>query len=222
MSNKKFRFDIITLFPNLVEGYLADSILKRAQTDGLIEIKLWQLRDFSDDQKHFKVDDAPYGGGAGMLIRPQPLWDCIHAVKKENSGPVVFLTPQGQKFTQKIAENFALDGQNLILVCGRYEGIDQRIRDSLIDMEISIGDFVLTGGELPALILIDAISRLIPSVLGDQESHQLDSFSEAFDGKKEYPHYTRPAVFQGLAVPDVLLSGDHAKIDQWRKDNLKS
>lgn len=221
MNNKPFRFDIITLFPNLVEGYLTDSILKRAQADNLIKIKLWQLRDFTDDQKHHKVDDTPYGGGAGMVIRPQPLWNCIEAVKKENAGPVIYLTPQGERFEQKTAENLVSNGQDLILLCGRYEGIDQRIRDSLIDLEISVGDYVLTGGELPALIILDAVSRLMPGVLGDQDSHQFDSFSEAFAGKKEYPHYTRPAIWNGLPVPDVLLSGDHAKIEQWRQDNLK-
>lgn len=218
---KPFRFDIITLFPNLIEGYLTDSIIKRAQEANQIEIKLWQLRDFSDDQKHHKVDDTPYGGGAGMVIRPQPLWDAIEAVKKVNSGPVIYLTPQGEKFNQKTAENFASEERELILLCGRYEGIDQRIRESLIDLEVSIGDYVLTGGELPALILVDAISRLIPGVLGDEESHQQDSFAKAYAGKKEYPHYTRPAEFKGMPVPEVLLSGNHAEIEKWRQQNLK-
>lgn len=215
------RFDIITLFPNLCQGYLEDSILKRAQEANQIQIKFWQLRDFSDDKKHHKVDDAPYGGGAGMLIRPQPLWDCIRSVKQENSGPVIFLTPQGQTFNQSLAQTLAGEHKEVILLCGRYEGIDQRIRDRLIDLEISIGDYVLTGGELPALVLVDAISRLIPGVLGDEESHQYDSFSPQFDGKKEYPHYTRPAEFEGMKVPDVLLSGNHQEIENWRRKNLR-
>lgn len=214
------RFDIITLFPNLCQGYLSDSILKRALEQGKIDVKFWQLRDFSDDKKHHKVDDTPYGGGAGMVIRPQPLWDCIHEVKKHNKGPVIFLTPQGQTFKQELAEELSTEHQEIILVCGRYEGIDQRIRNSLIDLEISVGKYVLTGGELPALIIIDALSRLVPGVLGEQESADHDSFSAAFDRKKEHPHYTRPEEFEGMKVPDVLLSGHHAEIEKWRREKL--
>lgn len=215
------RFDIITLFPNLCESYLSDSILKRAIEQNTISIKFWQLRDYSDDLKHHKVDDTPYGGGAGMLIRPQPLWDCIQAVKKENSGPVIYLTPQGEELKQNIVEELASTPQkSLILLCGRYEGIDQRIRETLIDREISIGQYVLTGGELPALVIIDAVSRFVPGVLGKNESAEQDSFSEALGGKKEYPHYTKPANFRDMEVPEVLLSGNHAEIEKWRRENL--
>ena len=151
----------------------------------------------------------------------QPLHDSITAVKTKNKGPVIFLTPQGKTLTQPTIEDLATKNQDLILLCGRYEGIDQRIRDSLIDQEISIGEYVLTGGELPAMILVDAISRLIPGVLGKDASHEQDSFSKALDRKKEYPHYTRPAEFKGMKVPEVLLSGHHKKIEEWRKSKLK-
>jgi len=214
------RFDVITLFPNLCEGYLGDSILKRAIDQKLISINFWQLRDFSDDAKHHKVDDTPYGGGAGMVIRPQPLWNAITEVKKHNQGPVIYLTPQGPVLTQKQAVELNTGPKELILLCGRYEGIDQRIRETLIDREISIGEYVLTGGELPALILIDTISRLIPGVVGDEESVAEDSFSKKLQGKREYPHYTRPAEFNNMKVPDVLLSGNHAEIEKWRTERL--
>lgn len=213
------RFDILTIFPEVFSSYMNESILKRAQEEGLIELHFHNIRDYSED-KHKKVDDIPFGGGAGMVMTPQPLYDCITAIKKQNKGPVIYFTPQGQRFDQVQAENLS-EGQEMILLCGRYEGIDQRIRDLLIDQEISIGDFVLTGGELPAMIMVDAISRLIPGVLGKEDSHQYDSFSKHFDRKKEHPHYTRPAEFQGLKVPEVLLSGHHKNIEKWRKDNLK-
>jgi tRNA (guanine37-N1)-methyltransferase len=156
-----------------------------------------------------------------MLMTPQPLYDSITHVKTLNNGPVIFFTPQGKTFTQLRAEKLAAKEQNLILLCGRYEGIDQRIRDSLIDEEISLGKFVLTGGELPAMTLIDAVSRLIPGVIGKDASHEQDSFSKALNRKKEYPHYTRPPEFKGQKVPEVLLSGHHAKIEKWRKNKLK-
>lgn len=215
------RFDVITLFPNLCEGYLTDSIIKRGIDQELLSVNFWQLRDFSDDKKHHKVDDTPYGGGAGMVIRPQPLWDAITEVKKHNSGPVIYLTPQGSTFKQSMAEKLAEEHSELILICGRYEGIDQRIRDSLIDLEISIGNYVLTGGELPALVLIDSLSRLIPGVVGENDSVAADSFSKEFNGKKEHPHYTKPAEFMNMQVPDVLLSGNHGEISKWRTKNLK-
>lgn len=215
------RFDIITLFPNLCSGYLSDSILKRAINEKKIIVKFWQLRDFSDDQKHFKVDDTPYGGGAGMVIRPQPLYNAITTVKKENNGKVIYLSPQGPTLNQQKVKELSEANQDLILLAGRYEGIDERIKTLLIDEEISIGDYVLTGGELPALVLIDAVSRLLPGVLGKDESSHQDSFSESYGGKKEHPHYTRPAEFMGLKVPDVLISGDHAKIAKWRHENLQ-
>jgi tRNA (guanine37-N1)-methyltransferase len=214
------RFDILTIFPDIFDSYFSESILKIAQEKKLIEIHTHDIREFSKD-KHNRVDDIPYGGGAGMLMTPQPLYDAITNVKTLNKGPVIFFTPQGKILTQQRSEKFASKEQDLILLCGRYEGIDQRIRDSLIDEEISIGKFVLTGGELPAMTLIDSVSRLIPGVLGKDQSHEQDSFSKALNRKKEYPHYTRPAEFKGQPVPEVLLSGHHAKIETWRKNKLK-
>ncbi len=214
------KFDIITIFPEIFDSYFNESILKRAQNEKLIEIKVHNLRDYSTN-KHKRVDDVPYGGGAGMVMTPQPLHDAITAVKKNNKGPVIFFTPQGQTLTQSKAEKFSKNFKEIILVCGRYEGIDQRIRESLVDLEVSIGNYVLTGGEIPAMVLIDAVSRLIPGVLGKEESHIEDSFSKALDRKKEYPHYTRPETFKKMTVPEVLLSGHHKKINQWRKKNLK-
>ncbi len=214
------RFDILTIFPNIFDSYLNESIIKRAKKNEIIEIVVHDIRKYSKD-KHKKVDDIPFGGGAGMVMSPQPLFDCITAVKKANKGPVIYLSPQGKTFTQSKAEKFAKKNQNLILLCGRYEGIDQRIIDLLVDEEISIGNYVLTGGELPAIVLIDAISRLIPGVLGKDDSHKEDSFSKAFDRKKEHPHYTRPEIFKNQSVPKVLLSGNHKNISEWRKNNLK-
>lgn len=214
------KFTILTLFPNLFESYFSDSILKRVLDQNIIELELINIRDFSKD-KHKKVDDTPYGGGPGMVMTPQPLFDAIGHAKKSNSGPVIFFTPQGEKLTQSTASQLT-NNNELILLCGRYEGIDQRIRDTLVDQEISIGDYVLTGGELPAMVLTDAITRLLPGSLGEEKSHQLDSFSDAFEGKKEYPQYTKPAEFNGIKVPDVLTSGNHQKIKEWQKQNLKS
>ncbi|MFC1600217.1 tRNA (guanosine(37)-N1)-methyltransferase TrmD [Patescibacteria group bacterium] len=214
------RIDVCTLFPQMFKSYLDESILKRAQDAGLLEVHFHDIRKFSKD-KHKKVDDTPYGGGAGMLMTPQPLFDCITNVKTKNKGPVIFMTPQGAKLTHTRVKRFAKTNDSLIIVCGRYEGIDQRIRDILVDYEVSIGDYVLTGGELPALVMIDAISRFIPGVLGDDDSAEEDSFSRRLSGKKEYPHYTKPAKFKGLEVPEVLRSGNHGEIEKWRKRNLK-
>ncbi len=211
------RFDVITLFPNLCTGYLEDSILKRAIDNNLVEVHFHNPRDFSED-KHKKVDDTPYGGGAGMILTPQPLHDCIKFVKTQNSGPVLFLTPQGPELKQnKVKSLSKLD--SCILLCGRYEGVDQRIRDLHVDEEISIGEYVLTGGELPALIMIDSISRLLPGVLGDENSAETDSFSDYLDGAKQHPVYTKPEVFEGLEVPEVLRSGHHAEIEKWKHEN---
>lgn len=233
------RFDILTIFPKAFDSYLDESIIKRAIKKKLIKIYIHDIRRFSKD-KHKKVDDIPYGGGAGMVMTPQPLYDAITSVKKKNKGPVIYLTPQGKTFTQIKAEQLAKKyasspaarqkhasmrnkkPHGIVLLCGRYEGIDQRIRDLLVDEEISIGEYVLTGGELPAMVLIDAVSRLIPGVLGKEQSHKQDSFSKALDRKKEYPHYTRPEVFKGKKVPKVLLSGHHKKIDEWRKNKLRN
>jgi len=319
------RFDILTIFPEIFSSYINESILKIAQEKGLIEIHIHNIRDFSKD-KHKKVDDTPFGGGAGMLMTAQPLYDAIKYVKTLNKGEVIYFTPQGKTLTQSKVEKFAkialqdekkgesnsednhiiyknesilfeskvkisvsIENRNtsnilnktvetfisaenknmnegdiseenrnegnineanvnedningnkginegnmnkdninegisngIILLCGRYEGIDQRIRDLLVDEEISIGDYVLTGGELAAMIFVDSVSRLIPGVLGSEESHMEDSFSKKFKRKKEYPQYTRPAEFKGLKVPDVLISGHHANIEKWKEDNLK-
>lgn len=216
------RFDILTIFPKAFDSYLSESILKRAISKKLIKIVVHDIRKFSKD-KHHKTDDSPFGGGAGMVMTPQPLYDAIKHVKKTNKGPVVHLTPRGETFSQikaeKIAKKYSKKG--IILICGHYEGIDQRIVDLIVDGEISIGDYVLTGGELPAMVLIDAISRLTKGVLGREESHLEDSFSLSLDRKKEYPHYTRPAIFEGKKVPKVLLSGNHKEITKWRKSHLK-
>lgn len=214
------RFDILTLFPEMFSSYMSESILKRAQKDGLLEINFHNIRDYSKD-KHKKVDDTPYGGGAGMVMTPQPLYDCISHIKKSNKGPVIFMTPQGQKLSHTRAKRFAKSHDSLILLCGRYEGMDQRIRDTLVDHEVSIGDYVLTGGELPAMIFVDVVMRFVPGVLGDEDSAEEDSFSRRLGGKKEYPHYTKPAIFKGMEVPKVLRSGNHAEIEKWRKKHLK-
>lgn len=214
------QFDILSIFPDIFKSYFNESILKRAQEQELIKIAAHDIRKYSKN-KHKKVDDVPFGGGAGMLMTPQPLHDSITDLKKNNSGPVIFFTPQGKKLTQNKLEQLHKKHDQFILLCGRYEGIDQRIRESLIDEEISIGDYVLTGGELPAMIFIDAISRLIPGVLGKEQSHQEDSFSKTLKRKKEYPQYTRPAIFKKMQVPEVLRSGNHKEIEKWRRDNLK-
>jgi len=214
------RFDICTLFPEMFKSYLGESILKRAMDADLLSVHFHNIRDYSKD-KHKKVDDTPYGGGAGMLMTPQPLYDCIKHAKSVNDGPVVFMTPQGSKLTHTRVKRFVTKYDGLIIVCGRYEGIDQRIRDLLVDFEVSVGDYVLTGGELPAMIMIDAVSRFIPGVLGADESAEEDSFSRRLSGRKEYPHYTKPAKFKGLEVPEVLRSGNHAEIEKWRKRHLR-
>ena len=213
-------FDILTIFPNIFNSYFKEGIIKRAKDKKLISIKTHDIRKYSKD-KHKRVDDMPFGGGAGMLMTPQPLYDAITQLKKKNKGPVVFLSPQGKLWSQSKAESFSTKYKEMIILCGRYEGIDQRIRDTLIDQEISIGNYVLTGGEIAAMVLVDSISRLIPGVIGAEESHLEDSFSKSLNRKKEYPHYTRPAKFKGMKVPEVLLSGHHKKIENWRKKNLK-
>jgi len=214
------RFDILTIFPEMFSSYLNESIIKRAAKRKLIKIVVHDIRKFSKD-KHKKVDDIPFGGGAGMVLTPQPLYDAIKHVKKVNKGPVIYLSPKGKLFNQIEAEKFAKKTKSMILICGRYEGIDQRVIDLLVDKEISIGEYVLTGGELAAMIILDSISRLVPGVLGKEASHKEDSFSKSLNRKKEYPHYTRPAIFKNLKVPAVLMSGHHKNIEKWRKDHLK-
>ena len=208
------RIDILTLFPEMFESPLSCSILKRAQEKALVDIVLTNIRDFAADSYN-KVDDKPYGGGAGMVMMPQPLFDCFEYVEKlqPKTGRVILLTPQGEKFDQAKAVELSAE-ERLILISGRYEGFDERIRIGLGAEQISIGDYVLSGGELAAMVIIDAVVRLLAGALGDEKSAKDDSFSE---GLLEYPQYTRPEVFRDMKVPDVLLSGDHAKIARWRR-----
>jgi tRNA (guanine37-N1)-methyltransferase len=208
------RVDILTLFTEMFESPLGHSILKRAQENGLVDIVLTNIRDFTKDTFR-KVDDKPYGGGPGMVMMPGPLFDCFEHIQNlsPEKGRTILLTPQGQKFDQKKALELSAE-KRLILIAGRYEGFDERIRIGLDAEQISIGDYVLSGGELPAMVIIDAVVRLLPDALGDEDSSKDDSFSA---GLLEYPQYTRPEVFRDMKVPDVLLSGDHAKIAEWRR-----
>lgn len=206
----------MTLFPDIFNSYMNESIMKRAVDKGSIEVYIYNIRDFSNN-KHKRVDDYPFGGGAGMLMTPQPIYDTyMHIVNTHDikNPRVIYLTPKGKVHSQEIAQDMSIS-DDIILLCGHYEGIDQRIIDLIVTDEISIGDYVLTGGELPALILIDSISRLIPGVLSQNESFEEESFK---DNLLEYPHYTRPREFMGMKVPDILLSGNHKKIEQWRYD----
>ena len=203
------KFDVLTLFPEMFEP-VKQSILGRAEENKLIEVNLINIRDFSKN-KHKKVDDTPYGGGAGMVIQPDVVYDAYKSVQNENA-KVIYLTPQGKKLDQKKVEELSKE-KHLILLCGHYEGIDQRVIDKIVDEEISIGDYVLTGGEIPAMVLIDSVSRYVDGVLS-QDSTSEESFSQ---GILEYPQYTRPEIFDGVKVPDVLLSGHHANISKWRR-----
>jgi len=207
------KFDILTLFPDMFNEILGTSILGRAVATGRLEFNVVNIRDFAGN-KHNRVDDYPYGGGAGMVMQVGPIRDAVHSLELENEIPVIYLTPKGKRLNQKIVEDFAKHDR-IVLLCGHYEGVDQRVLETVVTEEISIGDYVLTGGELPAMILIDAVSRLQTGVLNKNESHEEDSFS---NGLLEYPHYTRPSDFEGRVVPDVLLSGNHKLIDQWRLD----
>jgi len=208
------RIDVLTLFTEMFDSPLAFSIVKRARQNGLVEIVLSNIRDFAKDS-YKKVDDKSYGGGAGMVMMCQPVFDCLEYVQKQDSRParIILLTPQGKKFDQRLAKELAAE-QRIILIAGHYEGFDERIRISAGAEEVSIGDYVLSGGELPAMVIIDAVVRLLPGALGDEDSAANDSFS---DGLLEYPQYTRPEDFNGLKVPDVLLSGNHKEIEKWRK-----
>jgi tRNA (guanine37-N1)-methyltransferase len=211
------RIDILTLFPGMFESPLGHSILKRAQQAGIVNIVLTNIRDFATD-KYKKVDDKPYGGGPGMVMMPGPIFDCFEYVEKLSTekGRVILLTPQGQKFNQAKAIELS-EEKRLIFISGRYEGFDERIRIGLGAEQISIGDYVLSGGEPAAIVIIDVVVRLLPGALGDEDSPKDDSFSESADGGLEYPQYTRPEVFRGMKVPDILLSGDHGKIAEWRR-----
>lgn len=211
------RIDILTLFPDMFESPLSCSIIKRARENGIIEIALTDIRDFSTNN-YRKVDDKPYGGGPGMVMMPGPVFDCFEHVQKlsDEKGRVILLTPQGQKFDQAKALELSAE-KRLILIAGKYEGFDERIRTGLGAEQISIGDYVLSGGELAAMVIIDTVIRLIEGALGDEDSAKNDSFSESAGGGLEYPQYTRPEVFRGMKVPEILLSGDHAKIAEWRR-----
>jgi tRNA (guanine37-N1)-methyltransferase len=227
------QFEVFTLLPEIFPSYLDTSIIKRARERGLIHVHVHNIRDYTHD-KHHTTDDTPYGGGGGMVMKPEPVFEAIESVlpkkhrddvsvvegqpldatRGESDVPIILLTPQGRVFNQSIAQELSQHSR-IVLLCGRYEGVDERIREHLVTDEISIGDYVLTGGELPALILIDAISRLLPDVLGDPTGAEDDSHAM---GLLEYPHYTRPPEFRGWKIPEVLLTGAHAKIDKWRRE----
>jgi tRNA (guanine37-N1)-methyltransferase len=208
------QFEVFTLLPEVFPPYLESSILQRARQNGLIDVRLHNIRDCAHD-KHHTTDDMPYGGGGGMVMKPEPVFEAVESVLGPSSGvPVILLTPQGRLFSQATARELS-SFERIALLCGRYEGVDERIRTRLVTDEISIGDYVLTGGELPALILIDAVTRMLPGALGDPTGAEDDSHAS---GLLEYPHYTRPPEFRGDKVPEVLISGDHAKIAQWRRE----
>ncbi|MCM8811969.1 MAG: tRNA (guanosine(37)-N1)-methyltransferase TrmD [Candidatus Omnitrophica bacterium] len=208
------RLDVLTIFPEMFPGVIGASIIKRAVEKGLVSLHVHDLRDWSKD-KHRKVDDKPYGGGPGMVMRPDPFFDAVDDIKRRSQGRprVILLSPQGRRLTQPDVRRLSREPW-LILLCGHYEGIDERVRVGLADEELSIGDYVLTCGELPAMVLVDSVVRLVPGVLGDQASVVEESFS---DHLLEYPQYTRPPEYRGMRVPDILLCGDHSKISQWRR-----
>ncbi|RZT22965.1 tRNA (guanosine(37)-N1)-methyltransferase TrmD [Fictibacillus sp. BK138] len=213
------KIDVLSLFPDMFSGVFGQSILKKAQEKSAVQFQVHDFREYSTN-KHRNVDDYPYGGGAGMVLTPQPLFDAVETLTEETSERprIILLCPQGERFSQKKAEELSKE-KHLIFLCGHYEGYDERIREHLVSDEISIGDYVLTGGELGAMVVIDAVTRLLPGVLGKEESHLQDSFST---GLLEHPQYTRPADFRGMKVPDVLMSGNHKNIEEWRKkESLK-
>jgi tRNA (guanine37-N1)-methyltransferase len=209
------KVDVLTLFPAMFAGPLDESIVQRARKTGTLELTIRNLRDYTHD-RHKTVDDRPFGGGPGMLLKPEPIFEAVEDLARENTR-VILLAPSGRKFNQAIARELA-GYEHLLLVCGSYEGFDERIREHLADDELSIGDYVLTNGALPAMVIIDAVTRLLPGVLGDDESSQEESFSHDL---LEYPHYTRPAEFRGMKVPEVLLSGNHAEIAKWRAEQAR-
>ncbi|MDM5316554.1 tRNA (guanosine(37)-N1)-methyltransferase TrmD [Fictibacillus sp. b24] len=213
------KIDVLSLFPDMFSGVFGQSILKKAQEKSAVKFQVIDFREFSTN-KHRNVDDYPYGGGAGMVLTPQPLFDAVERLSNQSQAKprIILLCPQGERFSQRKAEELAKE-DHLIFLCGHYEGYDERVREYLVTDEISIGDYVLTGGELGAMVVIDAVTRLLPGVLGKEESHLQDSFST---GLLEHPQYTRPADFRGMKVPDVLLSGNHKNIENWRKkESLK-
>ena len=214
------KIDVLTLFPAMFAGPLDESIIKRARQKGLLDLKIHDLRQWTHD-RHRTVDDRPFGGGPGMLLKPEPLFEAVESLRAgemREGMKVILFSPGGRKFNQQIARALAAE-KDLLLVTGHYEGFDERVREGLVDDELSIGDYVLTNGALPAMVVIDAVTRLLPGVLGDDESSHDESFSH---GLLEYPQYTRPAEFRGMKVPDVLLSGNHAEIEKWRREQAQA
>jgi tRNA (guanine37-N1)-methyltransferase len=209
------KIDVLTLFPAMFAGPLDESIIKRARQKGFLDLKIHDLRDWTHD-RHRTVDDRPFGGGPGMLMKVEPLFEAVESLRREKTRVILF-SPAGRKFDQGIARELAQQ-EDLLLITGHYEGFDERVREALVDDELSIGDYVLTNGALPAMVVVDAVTRLLPGVLGDDESSQDESFSH---GRLEYPQYTRPAEFRGMKVPDVLLSGNHAEIEKWRREQAE-
>lgn len=206
------RFDIITIFPEIFGSVFSAGIIRKALERGLVEIRVHNLRDYALD-KHRQVDDRPYGGGEGMVLRPEPIFTAVESIRPDENKPVYLLSPQGRRFDNRLAEELARQSQ-IILICGRYEGVDERVIEYLITEEISVGDFVLTGGESAAVVVVEAVSRFVPRVVGKMDSVKHDSFAEEL---LDFPHYTRPRVYKGMKVPSVLFSGDHEKIARWRR-----
>jgi tRNA (guanine37-N1)-methyltransferase len=209
------KIDVLTLFPAMFAGPLDESIIKRARLKGLLDLTIHDLRSWTHD-RHRTVDDRPFGGGPGMLLKPEPLFEAVESLQREKTRVILF-SPAGRKFDQSIARELAQQ-EDLLLITGHYEGFDERVRETLVDEEISIGDYVLTNGALPAMVVVDAVTRLLPGALGDDASSHDESFS---DGLLEYPQYTRPAEFRGMKVPEILLSGNHAEIEKWRREQAK-
>lgn len=213
---RTLNFEVLTLFPGILAGPLNESILKRGREKGLLNVSIRNIRDYAED-KHKTADDSPYGGGAGMVLKPEPIFKAFGAMKSEYPGETfltILLSPQGRIFNQQRVEQLSEETRRIVLLCGHYEAVDERVVQTIIDEELSVGDYVLTGGELAALVVIDAAARLLPGVLGDEESAYRDSFG---DGLLDHPHYTRPAEFRGMKIPEVLLSGNHAEIEKWRR-----
>jgi tRNA (guanine37-N1)-methyltransferase len=210
------RVDVFTIFPGIFESPLRESLLGRAIAEGLVEVRIHDLRDWASD-RHRSVDDEAYGGGPGMVLKPEPLFAAVESLDPDR-GRVLLLSPSGRRLDQALVRELALE-DHLTLLCGRYEGVDERVVEGLPAEEVSIGDYVLAGGELPALVVIEAVTRLVPGVIGKEESHRQDSFSEP--GVLDHPHYTRPTAFRGMEVPEVLLSGNHAEIERWRREAAK-
>ena len=209
------KIDVLTLFPAMFAGPLDESIIKRARLKGLLDLTIHDLRSWTHD-RHRTVDDRPFGGGPGMLLKPEPLFEAVESLQREKTRVILF-SPAGRKFNQSMARELAQQ-EDLLLITGHYEGFDERVRETLVDEEISIGDYVLTNGALPAMVVVDAVTRLLPGALGDDTSSHDESFS---DGLLEYPQYTRPAEFRGMKVPEILLSGNHAEIEKWRREQAK-